>query len=65
VKVWKDPVVEDVRAESRKLEAEAKGDLHIYFELLRRSQNRYAERVVVQLDATTEEAGAEAPLEHR
>jgi hypothetical protein len=65
VKVWKDPVVEDVRAESRKLEAEAKGDLHIYFELLRRSQNRYAERVVAHLDATTEETGAEAPLEHR
>jgi hypothetical protein len=65
VKLWKDPVVEDVRAESRKLEAEAKGDLHTYFELLRRSQNRYAERVVAQLDAPTEETGAEAPLEHR
>ena len=65
MKVWKDPVVEDVRAESRKLEAEAKGDLHAYFELLRRSQNRYADRVVAQLDAATEEAGAEAPVEHR
>ena len=63
--MWKDPVVEEVRAESRKLETAAKGDLHTYFEHLRRSQSRYADRVVVQLEATAEHDGTEPSPEHR
>jgi len=44
--MWKDPIVEEVRAAGRQLEAQANGDLHQYFERLRVAQRRYAERVI-------------------
>lgn len=41
-----DPVVEETRAAGRALEAAAPGDVHAFFELLRRAQERYRDRVV-------------------
>ncbi len=49
--MWKDPIVEEARAAGRQLSAQAGEDVHVFFEHLRRAQQRYAARVVDKLEA--------------
>lgn len=41
-----DPVIEEVRRAGKELEEEAQGDLHRFFDLLRKVQADYKPRVV-------------------
>lgn len=47
---WTDPVVEEVREAGRRIEAEVGGDVHAYFERLRRTQEKYRDRLVNKIE---------------
>ena len=43
---WSDPVIEEVRQIRRRMDAEVGGDVHAYFERLRKAQVEHGDRVV-------------------
>ena len=51
--MWKDPIVEELRSAARQLELKAQGDVHQFFENLRKHQSKYEERIVRTLRRNT------------
>ncbi len=45
-----DPVVEEIRAEARKLEEKLGHDIHAYFEYMREAQKKYPNRIVQSVE---------------
>jgi len=44
--MWKDPIVEELRSAARQLELKVQGDVHQFFENLRKHQSEYEDRIV-------------------
>lgn len=47
---WKDPVVEEIREIRRLIDAEVGGDVHAYFERLRKAQETSRARLVQKIE---------------
>jgi len=63
----RDPLVEESRAAGRALEEGAPGDVHAFFERLRRAQELYRDRVVSEsgVREAGEQAGRQDPARPR